>query len=64
MNRAETIHAQDSARVQVGNTNSIYRTEDRCLADLRVTDPRDDKKRIEDTKGGLLKDSYHWIRGW
>ncbi len=33
----------------------------RCLADLRVTDPRDDKKRIQDTKGGLLKDSYRWI---
>lgn len=33
----------------------------RCLQDLRLTDPRDDKKRIEDTKGGLLKDSYHWI---
>ena len=22
---------------------------------------RDDKKRIEETKGGLLKDSYRWI---
>lgn len=32
-----------------------------CLADLRTTDPRDDKKRIEDTKGGLLKGSYQWI---
>lgn len=28
-----------------------------CLRDLRVTDPQDDKKRIEETKGGLLKDS-------
>ena len=28
---------------------------------MRVTDPRDDKKRIEDTKGGLLKDSYRWV---
>jgi hypothetical protein len=28
---------------------------------LRLTDPRDDKKRIEDTKGGLLEDSYCWI---
>jgi hypothetical protein len=28
---------------------------------LRLTDPRDDKKRIEETKGGLLEDSYHWI---
>jgi hypothetical protein len=33
----------------------------RCLQDLRLTDPRYDKKRIEDTKGGLLKDSYRWI---
>ena len=32
-----------------------------CIQDLRLTDPRDDKKRIEDTKGGLLKDSYRWI---
>ncbi|KAF6786396.1 nacht and wd domain protein [Colletotrichum sojae] len=31
------------------------------LADLRVTDPRDDKTRIEDTKGGLLTDSYVWV---
>lgn len=32
-----------------------------CLKDLRVTDPRDDKGRIESTKGGLLEDSYRWI---
>jgi hypothetical protein len=29
-----------------------------CKRDLHLTDPRDDKKRIEDTKGGLLKESY------
>jgi hypothetical protein len=28
---------------------------------LRLTDPRDDKRRIENTKGGLLTDSYRWI---
>ena len=33
----------------------------KCLEDLRITDPRDDKIRIEQTKGGLLKDSYRWI---
>lgn len=33
----------------------------RCLRDLRVTNPRDDKARIESFKGGLLKDSYRWI---
>ncbi|KAH7308785.1 WD40-repeat-containing domain protein [Rhexocercosporidium sp. MPI-PUGE-AT-0058] len=32
-----------------------------CIQDLRITDPREDKKRIEDTKGGLLRDSYYWI---
>jgi hypothetical protein len=32
-----------------------------CLRDLRVTDPRADKVRIEETKGGLLADSYQWI---
>lgn len=26
-----------------------------------MTDPRDDKRCIEQTKGGLLKDSYGWI---
>ncbi|KAL2194676.1 NACHT domain-containing protein, partial [Corynascus similis CBS 632.67] len=31
------------------------------LKDLRTTDPRDDKTRIEQTKGGLLADSYRWV---
>ncbi|KAL1597266.1 hypothetical protein SLS60_008850 [Paraconiothyrium brasiliense] len=32
-----------------------------CIKHLRITDPQDDKKRIEDTKGGLLEDSYRWV---
>jgi hypothetical protein len=32
-----------------------------CVQDLHNTDPRDDKKRIEDTKGGLLEGSYRWV---
>lgn len=32
-----------------------------CLKDLRTTDPRHDKKRIEETKGGLLADLYRWV---
>ncbi|CAI0649715.1 unnamed protein product [Colletotrichum noveboracense] len=31
------------------------------LIDLKLSDPRLDKERIERTKGGLLKDSYLWI---
>ncbi|KAL8739891.1 MAG: hypothetical protein Q9190_007350, partial [Brigantiaea leucoxantha] len=33
----------------------------KCLQDLYLTNPYDDKKRIEQTKGGLLQDSYRWI---
>lgn len=32
-----------------------------CLYDLRPTDPHYDKKRIEETKGGLLAHSYRWV---
>ncbi|KAI8930692.1 hypothetical protein NX059_012301 [Plenodomus lindquistii] len=32
-----------------------------CLRDLIVTDPRDDRARIEDEKDTLLKDCYAWI---
>jgi hypothetical protein len=32
-----------------------------CTRDLHVTDPRRDKARIEETKGGLLEESYNWI---
>jgi hypothetical protein len=32
-----------------------------CLRDLRSGDPRVDKQRIEDTKGGLLAGSYRWV---
>ncbi|ROT38618.1 hypothetical protein SODALDRAFT_339955 [Sodiomyces alkalinus F11] len=34
---------------------------EKCLKDLHVTDPREDKKRIQDTKGGLLRDAYRWV---
>ncbi|KAK3947848.1 NACHT domain-containing protein [Pseudoneurospora amorphoporcata] len=33
----------------------------KCLEHLHLTDPRDDKVRIEQTKGGLLQDSYRWV---
>jgi hypothetical protein len=37
------------------------RKREACLRDLRATDPRNDKRRIEETKGGLLADSYRWV---
>ncbi len=39
----------------------VINKREKCVQDLRLTDPRDDKKRIEDTKGGLLEGLYHWI---
>jgi hypothetical protein len=50
-----------------GGTSAFQRLQEeiekleKCIRDLRLTDPRDDKKRIEDTKGGLLEGSYYWI---
>ncbi|CAG8325355.1 unnamed protein product [Penicillium salamii] len=32
-----------------------------CLRDLRTTNPHHNKDRIQNTNGGLLKDSYCWI---
>ncbi|UKZ53600.1 hypothetical protein TrVGV298_007395 [Trichoderma virens] len=32
-----------------------------CIKDQHQTDPRDDKTRIQRTKGELLRDSYRWI---
>ncbi|EGR47919.1 uncharacterized protein TRIREDRAFT_63240, partial [Trichoderma reesei QM6a] len=32
-----------------------------CIQDLRITDPLDDKRRIEQTKGGLSRELYCWI---
>ena len=34
---------------------------EKCIRDIFLSDPRKDKKRIEDTKGGLLNDCYRWV---
>ncbi|GKT76311.1 vegetative incompatibility protein het-e-1 [Colletotrichum tofieldiae] len=48
--------------VNIGVGDHSERDRDtKFLADLRSTDPRKDKTRIERTKGGLLRDSYRWI---
>ncbi|KAI9662762.1 MAG: hypothetical protein M1829_006157 [Trizodia sp. TS-e1964] len=50
---------EDETTIQLVN----QRENDIFLKDLLLTDPRDDKNRIEDSKGGLLEDSYRWILG-
>ena len=37
------------------------KAETRYFTNLRITNPRYDKKRIETAKGGLLKDLYRWV---
>ncbi|CAM1503447.1 Fc.00g082230.m01.CDS01 [Cosmosporella sp. VM-42] len=59
-NTVGSIEAGGNANLHVENRIDVYHTNNTCLADLRPTDPRDDKKRIE-SKDKLLKDSYGWI---
>ncbi|TVY40826.1 Vegetative incompatibility protein [Lachnellula occidentalis] len=60
---ATAAHGSSAYQVNVQGDINFHRQseDDRCLADLRETDPTVDKERIEQTKGGLLKDSYRWI---
>ncbi|KAL1897798.1 hypothetical protein Cpir12675_002225 [Ceratocystis pirilliformis] len=55
------IHAaaQDQAEQQAKRHEEDK--DKQCLSELFVTDPRIDKKNIEEKKGGLLKASYQWI---
>ena len=39
----------------------MEKEDNQCLKDLLLTNPDDDMIRIEDSKGGLLEDSYMWI---
>ncbi|KAL7904015.1 hypothetical protein GGI35DRAFT_245231 [Trichoderma velutinum] len=55
-----TIH-QGDVHYHSPNDKARDNEDTKCLTDLRTTDPRDDKARIEATKGGLLKDLYRWI---
>ncbi|RDW71054.1 vegetative incompatibility protein HET-E-1 [Coleophoma cylindrospora] len=49
------------AATAFGRLREAIDKREKCLEDLRLTDPCYDKKRIEDTKGGLLEGSYRWI---
>jgi WD40 repeat protein len=60
-NHVQHVNAHGQSKVQIGNIYYNDSNHDRCIADLRLTDPRKDKERIQDTKGGLLRDSYKWI---
>ncbi|PQE19017.1 hypothetical protein CJF31_00011382 [Rutstroemia sp. NJR-2017a BVV2] len=54
------IYGEGLASAHARLLDEFYKMQ-KCIQDLRLSDPRDDKKRIEDTKGGLLEDLYNWI---
>ncbi|KAI5465116.1 WD40-repeat-containing domain protein [Mariannaea sp. PMI_226] len=65
-NHVQNVNTNGQSKTQIGNNYEVHNyynepNRNQCLADIRLTDPRDDKIRIEQTKGGLLKDSYKWI---
>jgi hypothetical protein len=62
----EQINGRNVARASSGGTinftfGSQFSAENPCLEALRTTDPRHDKARIEEDKGGLLGDVYKWV---
>ncbi|KFH40933.1 Vegetative incompatibility protein HET-E-like protein [Hapsidospora chrysogenum ATCC 11550] len=64
--RDQHAQLQDISRaIRETDQNQKERRQDertgKCLADLRLTDPRDDMRRIEDTKGGLFQGASNWI---
>lgn len=65
MNTAMSSTFGENTKSFAGNDYPNYNHDglgtDRCLTDLRQTDPRHEKIRIEKAKGGLLRDSYYWI---
>ncbi|RYP82099.1 hypothetical protein DL770_005663 [Monosporascus sp. CRB-9-2] len=55
------VQNSGSGNVTVGRDLNIGVPNNNCLSALHSPDPLHDKKRIEQTKGGLLRDSYRWI---
>ncbi|CAG8888278.1 unnamed protein product [Penicillium egyptiacum] len=54
--------SQDQKAILERTERHLSNAEDRrCRETLQATDPSLDKERIEEDKGGLLKDSYSWV---
>ena len=46
------------AATTFGRLQEVIDKQENCIKELHLTNPYHNKKRIEDTKGGLLEDSY------
>lgn len=58
--RIAPVYGEGFAQAHERLRENIRKRND-CVKDLRLSNPRDDKQRIEHTKGGLLVDAYVWI---
>ncbi|KAI0894673.1 hypothetical protein F4806DRAFT_472225 [Annulohypoxylon nitens] len=58
---AQNIYMDDNRSVDEDMFMGRHYGEFDFLQDLGATDPRDEKIRIEETKGGLIVESYDWI---
>jgi hypothetical protein len=54
-------YGNDGAEGAERRLREIINRREKCIHDLCISDPRRDKVRIQETKGGLLKDSYCWV---
>ncbi|PHH49211.1 Vegetative incompatibility protein HET-E-1 [Ceratocystis fimbriata CBS 114723] len=57
----QSIHAVVQNQAQQQEERHEIEKNKECLSDLRVIDPRMDKKNIEEKKGGLLGDCSNWV---
>ncbi|KAF4464585.1 WD40 repeat [Fusarium albosuccineum] len=59
-NVAQVLNVSSQTNFVIDN-QGYQAIDNQCMRDLRETDPRHDKTRIQDMKGGLLWESYRWI---
>ncbi|KAF5637725.1 wd40 repeat protein [Fusarium sp. NRRL 52700] len=61
MNTVKNLFGFGNSEIHVGDRITINNGDSKCLADLRGTDPRLDKQRIEEIGGGLLANLCNWV---
>jgi hypothetical protein len=63
VHNTQLYHIDSAIQDQTRRQERIQKAseDDKCLKELCTTDPRNDKTRIENTQGGLLKDLNRWI---
>jgi archaellum biogenesis ATPase FlaH len=57
----DEIYKATNSLSQRQHSGLMSKEDQECVKSLRLTDPSHDKSRIEETKGGLLKDTYRWV---